>query len=107
MSDSELGELARHMGHELSVHRHFYRLQEDITELSKISKLLLLVDKGQAHQYSGKNLDDIRMEGNFYNNRCQMPCGSLKKLSRTSSHYWYIFWYFWIILSTHSVLKRE
>ncbi len=51
------------MGHELSVHRQFYRLQEDVTELAKVSKLLLTVEQGNAHQYAGMNLDDITFEG--------------------------------------------
>ena len=63
MSEIELSEVARHMGHELSVHRQFYRLQEDVTELSKISKLLLLVEAGQAHRFKGMNLQQIKLEG--------------------------------------------
>ena len=63
LSDCELQELARHMGHELSVHRQFYRLQEDVTELAKVSKLLLTVEQGDAHLYAGMNLDDITFEG--------------------------------------------
>ena len=63
MPENELGELARHMGHELSVHRHFYRLQEDVTELAKISKLFPLVDGGKAHQFAKRNLNDIQING--------------------------------------------
>ena len=63
MSENDLAELARHMGHGLSVHRNVYRLQEDVTELSKISKLLLLVDQGKATQFKGKDMDDILLEG--------------------------------------------
>ena len=63
----ELEELARHMGHELSVHRHFYRLQEDVTELAKISKLLIAVEEGKAHSFKGKALDDINLEGERIN----------------------------------------
>lgn len=55
----ELEELARHMGHELAVHRNFYRLQEDVIELAKVSKLLLAVEEGKA----GLNIDDIVLEG--------------------------------------------
>lgn len=54
----ELEELARHMGHELAVHRNFYRLQEDVIELAKVSKLLLAVEEGKA----GLNIDDIVLE---------------------------------------------
>ena len=64
LSDVELEELARHMGHELRVHRQFYRLQEDVIEMAKISKLLLVVEMGKAHSFSGMSIDDIRLEGN-------------------------------------------
>ncbi len=63
MSEIELQELARHMGHELAVHREFYRLQEDVTELAKVSKLLLAVEEGRAHQFHALSMDDIDMQG--------------------------------------------
>lgn len=65
MSETELQELARHMGHELAVHRQFYRLQEDVTELAKISKLLIAVEQGRASQFRGLTMDDIQMEGHY------------------------------------------
>ncbi|XP_033725863.1 uncharacterized protein LOC117315678 isoform X2 [Pecten maximus] len=49
------------MGHELAVHRKFYRLPEDVTELAKVSKLLLAVENGCASRFKGKYLDDIDM----------------------------------------------
>ena len=68
ITNMELEELARHMGHELSVHRSFYRLQEDVTELAKVSKLLLTVERGEAHRFAGLGLDDIQLEGEQFNN---------------------------------------
>ncbi|KAJ8321044.1 hypothetical protein KUTeg_002631 [Tegillarca granosa] len=62
MKETDVAEVARHMGHELSVHRKFYRLQDDIIELAKISKLLLAVERGKAHKYSGISLDDLDLE---------------------------------------------
>ncbi|XP_060574196.1 uncharacterized protein LOC132731915 [Ruditapes philippinarum] len=62
LSESELGELARHMGHELSVHRRFYRLQDDVIELAKVSRLLMSVEEGKAAQFAGCTLDDINLE---------------------------------------------
>ena len=37
--------LARHLGHDIRVHRDFYRLNESTIEIAKVSKLLLTVDK--------------------------------------------------------------
>ncbi|KAJ8300367.1 hypothetical protein KUTeg_021886 [Tegillarca granosa] len=63
MKETDVAEVARHMGHELSVHCKFYRLQDDVIELAKISKLLLAVERGKAHKYSGISLDDLDLEG--------------------------------------------
>ena len=63
MEEKEKQEVARHMGHELAVHRKFYRLQDDIIELAKISKLLIAVENGKAAQYSGISLDDLDLDG--------------------------------------------
>jgi len=59
LSEQELQEVARHMGHELSVHRQYYRLQDDIVELAKVSKVLIAVEKG----FPGQSLDDIDLSG--------------------------------------------
>ena len=63
MKETELQEVARHMGHELSVHRKFYRLQDDVIELAKVAKLLLAVESGKAADYTGKSLDDLDVNG--------------------------------------------
>lgn len=61
-SKNELEWLANHMGHTLSVHRKYYRLQEQTLELAKVSKLLIAADCGIIHRYAGKTLDDITLE---------------------------------------------
>ena len=63
MTGSELDWLARHLGHDIQVHRDFYRLHESTVELAKVSKLLIAVDEGKAHQWAGKKLDEIEIEG--------------------------------------------
>lgn len=73
LSKQQLQEVARHMGHELSVHKDFYRLQEDTIELAKISKLLLLVEQGKIHRFQGMSLDDITMEGNLFHSKFLQP----------------------------------
>ncbi|XP_033760778.1 uncharacterized protein LOC117342681 [Pecten maximus] len=61
-SNQELEWLASHMGHSLSVHREYYRLQEKTLELAKVSKLLMVVDKGLTHKYAGRRLDEITLD---------------------------------------------
>jgi hypothetical protein len=52
------------MGHELSVHRQYYRLQDDVIELAKVSRLLIAIEEGKAANFAGRSLDDITLEGN-------------------------------------------
>ena len=51
------------MGHDIAVHREYYRLQESTPELKKVSKVLLAVDKGHASKWQGKNLSEIQLDG--------------------------------------------
>lgn len=61
LSEGEVDQLANFMGHTSSVHRNSYRLPDDIYQTAKISKVLLLMEKGNLGQYKGKNLDDINI----------------------------------------------
>ena len=63
LEDNELDWLARHLGHDIAVHREYYRLQDSTLELAKVSKLLMAVDQGKAAQYAGKSLSEINVEG--------------------------------------------
>ena len=51
------------MGHDINVHRQYYRPHESTLELAKVTKLLLAVDEDKASQFSGKKLDEITVEG--------------------------------------------
>lgn len=59
--------VARHLGHELPVHKKFYRLQEDTVSLAKVSKMLLAIEQGHAVRLKGKSLDDLSFEGRLFN----------------------------------------
>lgn len=60
LKENEMEWLANHMGHDLAVHREYYRLPENTLQTAKIGKLLLAVEGGLA-KYSGKALDDIQL----------------------------------------------
>lgn len=62
LSDVQLEEVANHMGHKLTVHRRFYRLQHDIIELAKVSKLLLAIENGEAAHFANIPLDEIDLD---------------------------------------------
>lgn len=55
--------LADHLGHDVSVHTQYYRLQESTIELCKVSKILLAMDSGVVGKWVGKKLDDIDVDG--------------------------------------------
>lgn len=59
MTESDLEQLANFKGHTLGVHKNSYRLPDDIYQTTKISKLLYLMEKGDAAQYKGKDQDEM------------------------------------------------
>lgn len=63
MNETEMGWLARHMGHDIHVHKEFYRMQESTLEIAVVGNLLLAIDEGRAHKFKGKNLRDIKLDG--------------------------------------------
>ena len=54
LEKEELEWVADHLGHNIEVHREFYRLQESTLEVSKVSKLLLAIDNGCVYELAGK-----------------------------------------------------
>ncbi len=57
LKNNELDLLAKFMGHDIRVHRQYYRLPEETLQAAKVAKMLLLMEKGE--NVIGKNLDDI------------------------------------------------
>ncbi|XP_044180170.1 uncharacterized protein LOC114952155 isoform X4 [Acropora millepora] len=62
LQENELDWLARHLGHDISVHREYYRLHESTIELAKVGKILTTVDEGKTGLWAGKSLDDIDLD---------------------------------------------
>ncbi|XP_030294982.1 uncharacterized protein LOC115594830 isoform X4 [Sparus aurata] len=62
LKNNELDQLANFLGHDIRVHRDFYRLPEATIEVAKISKLLLAFEKGTLGEFQGKSLDEIEVE---------------------------------------------
>lgn len=60
-NEGDVEQLANFMGHSKEVHKTFYRLPESVFQVAKVSKFLLMMEKGNAEQYRGKNLDDINI----------------------------------------------
>ena len=64
LKDTEMDQLAAFKGHDIQVHRKFYRLPEGTLQLAKISKVLLALEQGRVAEFKGKNLDEINLEPN-------------------------------------------
>ena len=63
LSENNLRWLAEHLGHNLDVHREYYRLRESTVELTKVSRFLMTINEGKASEMVGKNLAEISVEG--------------------------------------------
>lgn len=63
LKKNELDWLARHLGHDVQVHRQYYRLHESALELTKVAKLLMLTEKGKVGRWTGKSLTELTLEG--------------------------------------------
>lgn len=47
MSENDIEQLSSFMGHTVGVHKGSYRLPDDVYQVAKISKLLVLMEEGQ------------------------------------------------------------
>jgi hypothetical protein len=60
LQENELDIVAGFLGHDIRVHRAYYRLPEDSLQCAKVAKLLLASERGDS-SLSGKTLDDINI----------------------------------------------
>lgn len=63
LKDNELDVLAKFMGHNIKVHREYYRLPENTLQLAKVSKILLNLESGNL-KGTGKTLEEIEVNMN-------------------------------------------
>ncbi|XP_048034475.1 uncharacterized protein LOC125260249 [Megalobrama amblycephala] len=62
LKDNEMDDLADFLGHDIRVHRQYYRLPEGTLQLAKISKILMAMERGQLSEFKGRNLDEIQID---------------------------------------------
>ncbi|RVE63373.1 hypothetical protein OJAV_G00135680 [Oryzias javanicus] len=62
MTDTEMDQLANFLGHDIRIHREFYRLPEKTLQLAKVSKVLMALEQGRLAEFQGKNLDEIGID---------------------------------------------
>ncbi|XP_071849955.1 uncharacterized protein [Apostichopus japonicus] len=70
LKENELDLLAAYMGHDIRIHRDFYRLPESTLQVAKVSKILIMMEEGTISKFKGKALDeiDVSLEGSDENN---------------------------------------
>lgn len=59
LTESSQDTLAGFMGHDLHIHRSFYRLPESALEVARVSKVLHAINSGNISEIAGKDLDEI------------------------------------------------
>ena len=64
LKNNELDIVAKFMGHDINIHREYYRLPDDTIELAKVSKLLISLESGNLQQWKGKSLNSIQVSAN-------------------------------------------
>ncbi|XP_033747261.1 uncharacterized protein LOC117332456 [Pecten maximus] len=62
LSNTDQDLLATFLGHDIRVHREYYRLPESTLEIAKVSKILHAVNEGNVASLQGKSLDEIQYE---------------------------------------------
>ena len=61
LKENELDQLATFLGHDIRIHRQFYRLPDTCSQVTKISKLLMAAESG-VQRHRGKNLDELQLD---------------------------------------------
>ncbi|XP_044765585.1 uncharacterized protein LOC123321865 [Coccinella septempunctata] len=63
LSEVEMEQIAKFMGHTKKTHEEFYRLPQELFQTSKVAKLLLMtMEKGISTEEQGKTIDEIDFE---------------------------------------------
>ncbi|XP_033096322.1 uncharacterized protein LOC117100634 isoform X1 [Anneissia japonica] len=61
LKDNELDVLANFLGHDVRVHREYYRLPNATVQVAKVSKLLMALENGSITSIQGKSLDEVTL----------------------------------------------
>lgn len=62
LTDIELRQLATFMGHDLNVHMDYYRLPDDVLQITKVGRLLIAAEEGKFSRGDHMNLSDISID---------------------------------------------
>jgi len=62
LSEGNQDILAKFMGHDIRVHREFYRLPDNILQLANVTKVLHAINTGMISDVQGKDFDAITFD---------------------------------------------
>ena len=62
LSKNDLEVMANFMGHDIEIHKSFYRIPQETLQVSLMGKRLSAFDRGTISKYSEKSLDDIALD---------------------------------------------
>ncbi|XP_067307424.1 uncharacterized protein [Pseudorasbora parva] len=82
MNDTEMDQLADFLGHDIRIHRKYYRLPEGTLQLAKITKVLMAMEQGRLNEFRGKGLDQI----NINPAECVEPDAGMESETELSDH---------------------
>ena len=58
----DLETMASFLGHDITVHRSFYRIPQETLQVARMGRLLTAFNNGTIGQYSGKSIDEISLD---------------------------------------------
>uniref|UniRef100_A0A9J7XR09 SET domain-containing protein n=1 Tax=Cyprinus carpio carpio TaxID=630221 RepID=A0A9J7XR09_CYPCA len=82
MNDTEMDQLADFLGHDIRIHRKYYRLPEGTLQLAKITKVLMAMEQGRLNEFRGKGLDQISINPT----ECVEPDAGMESETELSDH---------------------
>ncbi|VEN48702.1 unnamed protein product, partial [Callosobruchus maculatus] len=62
LQTNEIDQLAKFMGHTSKTHESFYKLPQDIYQIAKVSKILQIMEKGNAANFKNRTLEEIDVD---------------------------------------------
>ncbi|XP_049332973.1 uncharacterized protein LOC111195432 isoform X3 [Astyanax mexicanus] len=75
LEENEADQLADFLGHDIRIHRQYYRLPQGTLQLAKMSKVLMAMERGLLSEFKGKSLDEIEIhpeENLLHSEECDM-----------------------------------
>lgn len=61
MTENDQDNFAKHMGHDILVHRKFYRRNEKATGVIDVGKILKVLESGTLKEQKGKTLQELQI----------------------------------------------